>query len=178
MRLQISNMKAHPIFIMQHRKFSFNRSAIQKIKMEKEETIEVLNSLITINNDRIEGYETASEETEEPDFKALFAQFILTSQKCKRELVMEVNALGGEVAEGTKTSGKFFRVWMDVKAALRGKDRKAILSSCEFGEDAAKDAYDKELENDSEHLSAEHRRMINAQKSLLKTDHDHVKALH
>lgn len=178
MQRQISSMKAQQILIMQHLKYLLNRSVIKKIKMEKEKIIEVLNSLITINNDRIEGYETASEETEELDLKALFAQFILTSQKCKRELVMEVNALGGEVAEGTKTSGKFFRVWMDVKSALRGKDRKAILSSCEFGEDAAKDTYDKALEKDPEHLSSEHRRMINAQKSLLKTDHDHVKALY
>lgn len=33
--------------------------------MENEATIEVLNTLITINNDRIEGYETAANETED-----------------------------------------------------------------------------------------------------------------
>ncbi len=145
--------------------------------MEKEKTIRVLNSLITINNDRIEGYETASEETEEIDLKTMFAQFISTSQKCKRELVREVNSLGGEKAEGTKVSGKFFRVWMDVKAALTGKDRKAILNSCEFGEDEAIDTYDEVLKNELEHLSAEQQTMIAGQKSLLKADHDHVKAL-
>ena len=137
----------------------------------------MLNSLITINNDRIEGYETASKETEEHDLKTLFARFISTSQRCKQELVREVNKLGGEVAEGTKTSGKFFRLWMDVKAALTGKDRKAILNSCEYGEDKALETYDKVLENDLEHLSAEQQTMIYAQKSLLKADHDHVKAL-
>lgn len=30
--------------------------------MDKEKSIDVLNTLIEINNDRIEGYETASEE--------------------------------------------------------------------------------------------------------------------
>lgn len=110
--------------------------------MEREKTIDVLNSLITINNDRIEGYETASEGTEEHDLKTLFARFISTSQKCKRELIMEVRTLGGEVAEGTKTSGKIYRIWMDVKAALTGKDRKAILDSCEYGEDEAQDTYE------------------------------------
>lgn len=150
---------------------------LKKIKMEKEKAIDVLNSLITINNDRIEGYETASKETEEPDLKTLFAQFISTSQKCKQELVEEVNTLGGKAAEGTLTSGKFFRVWMDVKAALTGKDRKAILNSCEYGEDVAKDTYDKALENDLTHLSAVQQTMINNQKSLLKADHDHIKAL-
>lgn len=145
--------------------------------MEKEKAIEVLNSLITINNDRIEGYETASKETEEFDLKALFAQFISTSKNCKQELAMEVNKLGGEEAEGTKVSGKFFRMWMDVKAALTGKDRKAILNSCEYGEDEALDTYEEALENDLEHLSAEQQTMIIAQKSLIKADHDHVKAL-
>lgn len=78
--------------------------------MKRDKTIEVLNSLITINTDRIEGYETATEETKEHDLKSMFSQFITTSQKCKQELVLEVNKLGGEVAEGTTTSGKFFRV--------------------------------------------------------------------
>lgn len=145
--------------------------------MEKDKTIDVLNSLVTINNDRIEGYETASKETEEHDLRSLFAQFISTSQKCKQELVREVQKLGGEVAEGTKTSGKFFRTWMDVKAALTGKDRKAILNSCEYGEDKALETYGDALDNDLEHLSAEHQTMINAQKLQLKADHDHVKAL-
>jgi hypothetical protein len=49
--------------------------------MAKEKTIEVLNTLITINNDRIEGYETAAKETEKQDLKVLFAQFSSTSQK-------------------------------------------------------------------------------------------------
>lgn len=146
--------------------------------MEKEKAIEALNTLITINNDRIEGYETASKETEEHDLKTLFAQFIATSQKCKQELVMEVNTLGGKAAEGTKTSGKFFRVWMDVKAALTGKNRKAILNSCEDGEDEANDTYQDVLDNESEHLNVHQQTMIFKQKSLLQADRDHVKALH
>lgn len=145
--------------------------------MKIEKAIDVLNSLITINNDRIEGYETASKETEEHDLKTLFAQFISTSKECKQELVREVNKLGGEEAEGTKVSGKFFRAWMDLKAALTGNDRKAILNSCEYGEEEALKTYEKALENDSEHLSADQQTMIIAQKSLLQADHHHVKAL-
>lgn len=145
--------------------------------MENDKTIDVLNSLITINNDRIEGYETASEATDEQDLKALFARFISTSQKCKQELVGEVQKLGGDVAEGTKTSGKFFRAWMDVKAALTGRDRKAILNSCEYGEDQAQDTYEDVLENDLEDLKVSYRKMISDQKSLLNADHHHVKDL-
>lgn len=145
--------------------------------MEKEKAVDVLNSLITINNDRIEGYERASKETEEFDLKTLFAQFISTSQQCKQELIMEVNLLGGEVAEGTTVSGKFFRTWMDVKAAITGKDRKAILDSCEYGEDEALDTYEDVLENDFEHLSSEQQSMVLGQISLIEADHDHLNVL-
>ena len=145
--------------------------------MENEKTIAVLNKLITINNDRIEGYETASKETEEQDLKTLFAHFTATSQKCRHELTNEVSKLGGTAAEGTLTIGKFFRAWMDVKAALTGKDRKAILNSCEYGEDIAKDSYEKALNNDIENLNLEQQTMIKAQHILLMADHDKIKSM-
>lgn len=145
--------------------------------MKNEKTIDVLNSLITINNDRIEGYKTATEETEEFELKSLFAGFILTSEKCKRELVKEVTILGGEIAEGTKISGKFFRVWMDVKAALMGKNRKVILNSCEFGEDEAKQTYENALQDNLEDLSSDHQAMIRNQEQVMQADRNHIKAL-
>lgn len=145
--------------------------------MKNEDTIDVLNSLITINNDRIEGYETASKETEEPDLKSLFGQFISTSKRCNQELIFEVHTLGGAEAKGTTTSGKFFRVWMDVKAALTGKDRNAILNSCQYGEEQATNTYDNALENESEFLNANHYSMVNTQRSLLKADQEHIKVL-
>lgn len=145
--------------------------------MEKEKTIEVLNTLITINNDRIEGYETAYNETEEQDLKSLFTKFSATSLKCKIELNSEVRKLGGIPAENTLASGKFFRVWMEVKAAITNKDRKAILNSCEYGEDVAKGTYEKVLEKDAENLSANQQNMIKAQHILLKADHDKVNSI-
>src|SRR3989344_995229 len=95
--------------------------------------IDSLNNLIQINNDRIQGYLTAAKETEEADLKELFSEMMQTSQECRRELVQEVTKLGGTPIEGTTVSGKIYRAWMDVKAALTSKDRKAILNSCEFG---------------------------------------------
>ena len=143
--------------------------------MEKEKTIEVLNTLVTINNDRIEGYETASKETEDKDLKRLFSQFISTSLKCKQELEKEVVILGGTPSESTKTSGKFFRAWMDLKAALTGNDHKAILNSCEFGEDAAVNTYKNVLMNNSSDLTLDQQNLINAQYTLIKADHDEIK---
>ncbi len=143
--------------------------------MEKEKSIDLLNTLIEINNDRLEGYETASKETDEQDLKSMFSKFSLTSQKCKKELEAEVNRMGGKPMEGTKTTGKLFRAWMDVKAALTGKDRHAILNSCEFGEDVAVDTYTKALRNNLEDITVEQQSMLNAQHLLIKADHDTVK---
>lgn len=145
--------------------------------MDREKTIDVLNTLITINNDRIEGYETASKEAKEHDLKALFSQFSNTSHSCKRELVAEVNKLGGTPSEGTNTTGKIYRAWMDIKAALTGNDRKAILSSCEYGEDVAVGTYKDALSDHVSELSAEHQSMLHSQHALIKADHDKVKSM-
>src|ERR1044071_8103095 len=95
------------------------------------EVVDSLNNLIQINNDRIQGYLTASKETEESDLKSVFSEMMQTSQECRRELAQEVTRLGGTPIEGTTVSGKFYRAWMDIKAALTSKDRKTILNSCE-----------------------------------------------
>ena len=136
---------------------------------------EVLNSLITINNDRIKGYETAIDETKDEDLKSLFSEFIQTSQSAKRELVGEVVKLGEKPEEGTRADGKIYRAWMDFKSAVTGKDRKAILSSCEYGEDVALKSYENALKE--EHLGANYKPLVVSQQAMLQADHDRVKSL-
>ena len=114
--------------------------------MENSKNISALNKLIEINNDRVEGYETASKEANESDLKSLFGELAATSHKNLSELRSEVKRLGGTPEEGTRVTGKFFRAWMDVKAAFTGNDRHTILDSCEFGEDIAVKTYQVEID--------------------------------
>jgi len=141
-----------------------------------EKTVDVLNSLVQINNDRIEGYERAAKETDEQDLKDLFTKMASKSHMMNSQLSSEVLKRAGKPTEGTTTSGKAFRVWMDFKAALTGKDRHAILSSCEFGEDAAQDTYADALKSENE-LPADITALISDQKAQLREDHNTVKAL-
>lgn len=143
--------------------------------MKNDESIDVLNSLITINNDRIQGYETAIDETEDQDLKTLFSQFIQTSRNCKNELITAVTKLGGTPEDGTRVDGKIYRAWMDFKAMVTGKDRKAILSSCEYGEDVAVNTYEKALKDPD--LASEYYSLVTAQSSKIKADHDTVRNL-
>ncbi|WP_343631740.1 PA2169 family four-helix-bundle protein [Fluviicola sp.] len=141
-----------------------------------QEIVDCLNNLVQINNDRIQGYLTASQETDQDDLKSVFSEMMTTSQECRRELVQEITKLGGTPIEGTTVSGKLYRVWMDIKAALTSKDRKAILNSCEFGEDAAVKTYQTEL--DSETLKGtEYLQVVQQQYSKIKSGHDKIKQL-
>jgi len=139
-------------------------------------TIEILNDLVEINNDRIVGYERALDELKDTDadLKALFTSMIDESRKIRVDLAGEVQALGGEFEAGTTTSGKLYRAWMDVKAVFTGRDRHAVLANCEFGEDAAQKAYKDALKED---LPGYIRTTLESQKSMLKTSHDQIKAL-
>ena len=47
--------------------------------MKTEKSINVLNKLVEINNDRTEGYKTALKEAHEADLKKMFTGFITTS---------------------------------------------------------------------------------------------------
>jgi uncharacterized protein (TIGR02284 family) len=137
-----------------------------------EKSIDTLNSLIECNNDRIEGYERALKETSESDLRSLFTEFADHSRKFKQELASEVRKLGGEPEEGTSTSGKLYRAWMDVKAALTSKDRRAILSSCETGEDVAVKWYEDKLKDGS---ANSHTQLIRTEYEQIKKDHDKVR---
>jgi uncharacterized protein (TIGR02284 family) len=141
-----------------------------------EKVTEVLNDLIKINNDRIEGYERAVEDTRDKDvdLQAIFHRMADESKQYTSELESQVRKSGGDTATDTTVSGKIYRVWMDFKSAISGKARKSILESCEFGEDAAQKAYEEALKSDAE-LPAEVRQLIVNQKAALKTSHDTIK---
>ncbi|HEX8316405.1 MAG TPA: PA2169 family four-helix-bundle protein [Flavisolibacter sp.] len=143
-----------------------------------EKLANILNDLIRINHDRVVGYEKAIEELKDTDadLKTLFHRYITESRQYAQELTQEVGRLGGDPAEGTTNSGKIYRVWMDLKAAITGKDRKTILDNCEFGEDAAQKAYDLALNSDVD-LEPSLRDLIVRQKATLKVGHDEVKRL-
>lgn len=139
-------------------------------------TVEVLNDLIEINNDRIAGYEKSLEELKGKDanLKNYFLKYIDQSRQLKLALGTEVEVLHGTMESGTTASGKLYRAWMDVKSAFTSGSEKTVLNSAEYGEDAAQKAYTSALEED---LPAHIRELIASQQQELKQAHDEVKAL-
>lgn len=141
------------------------------------EIIDILNDLIRINNDRIEGYEKAVEEINDvfrAEIKTMLFQMTEESRAYKLDLKDTVIKLGGTPAEDTTTSGKIYRVWMDLKTTFAGNNILSVLESCEAGEDAALKAYKDALEEDIE-WPEDIYRMVSSQRLLIKVSHDRIK---
>jgi uncharacterized protein (TIGR02284 family) len=147
------------------------------METSNEKVIDIINDLIRINNDRVEGYERAANEIrdiQQAEIKSLFFRLSEDSRRYKNELTEAVISLGGEPAQETTVSGKFYRVWMDVKAAFSKDDLKAALESCEYGEDVALKAYQEALQaevNWPSNISA----LVSGQRQELRASHDKVK---
>jgi uncharacterized protein (TIGR02284 family) len=143
-----------------------------------EKSVEVLNDLIEINNDRVAGFEHASKDLDENDgdLKAIFERFSSESRANAQELTDAVNRIGGEAETGTSGTGAIHRAWLDVKATFSGHDRKSVLAECERGEDAIKKAYKDALTVDNG-LSPELDRIVARQQEGIISAHDKIKFL-
>ncbi|WP_035333332.1 ferritin-like domain-containing protein [Dyadobacter crusticola] len=142
---------------------------------QNEEIIEALNDLIVINNDRIAGYEKAYSETKEieTDLRAMFNNLADQSRANVADLTNFVRNLGGEPETGTMTSGKLYRVWMDIRSLFSWDNRRAVLENAEGGEDAAKKAYDAAV--DSVAYPDEIKEVLLRQQSAIHNAHDTLK---
>ncbi|HTE24639.1 PA2169 family four-helix-bundle protein [Flavitalea sp.] len=141
------------------------------------ETIEILNDLIEINNDRIQAYKLSLRDLKIGDqvLSPLFMKMIDESKKNNRVLSREVDILGGEAERGTSLEGKFYRAWMNVRNTLAGKKKYQILQNCEINEDSTLEAYRTAIQ--CEELSGYLREMISDQLDELLHSHDSIKSL-
>ncbi len=134
----------------------------------------LIKDLIIINNDRYEGYKTAAKETNDQQLKAMFEGFSAQSNQFNSVLRGFISAEESPKGE-TTTSGKVYRAWMDIRAAISSNDRKVVLSSCEFGEDVALDSYKTALKE--EELPEEISSTVRKQQEQLQEAHNTVKAM-
>jgi len=143
-----------------------------------EKSVEILNDLIEINNDRIAGFTHAAKDLgdNDSDLTSLFQSFKEESRQNVQELSTAINQIGGEADFDTSSSGALHRAWLDVKATFTGHDRKSVLAECERGEDAIKRAYESALAYDGG-LSPEQTPLVLRQQAGIIAAHDKIKAL-
>ena len=142
------------------------------------EIVDDLNDLVKINNDRIQGYEKAIEDNEDTQLDDLFRHYVIQSQNFRSQLaehIVRIDGLAVSDATSTDVTSKLHRAWIDIKSALTGKDRDSVLSSVEFGESAAVEAYQDAIEKD--HIPAYIKEDLQKQLTELQSALDKVKGL-
>jgi uncharacterized protein (TIGR02284 family) len=142
-------------------------------------TIEILNDLIVINDDRIEGYEKADKEFEErgdtgPD-RWFFSKFIKASQGYNRVLKAKIATLTTKMGDNNSFLGKIHLAWMAVRGIFISHDRRGLLKECAYGESAMEKAYQHTLNGKS--LTADIREVLTTQQTELHEAHDEIKGL-
>lgn len=146
--------------------------------MNTEKAIENLNTLLSLNNDRIEGYKSAIYEAKEADIKIMFSRLAQTSLDCTKELVYELKRLGGKKNNEYRETGKFFSIWVVMKKAIKKDDRKTILDMCKHDENLVLEEYQKILNQGVYKISPTEQSVLNNQYNLLKADYERVNKMH
>ncbi len=137
--------------------------------------IHVLNSLIATTIDSVNGYSEAAKDSADSRFATKFTTRANERRKVVSDLQAEVTRLGGTPDDdGTVLAGAH-RTFLNLKAAVTGKNDKAVIDEVERGEDHIKAKFEDAM-NDSE-LSASAKTAISAAWGSVKSGHDEMRDL-
>ena len=142
--------------------------------MDRDDLIDILNDLIETCKDGEAGFRTCAEDVQRADLKPRMERAAKRCAKAARELQTKVQLLGAKAEKKGSFAGSAHRRWVDIKAAIMGKDDAAVIAECERGEDVAKERYQEALEKD---LPPDVRAVVERQYEGLLQHHDAVRDL-
>lgn len=145
--------------------------------MDNTKSVEALNTLLEINLARTKAYKAAYAKTEDYELQALFTRLHNNSEKCTAKLASELKLLGGTPTETADASGRFHSALMDIRAAIIGKNQRAILQQCEYGEDIVVATYRNVLQEQAQHLGRSQFRVVKTQSDSIQQSHEEIKVL-
>lgn len=116
---------------------------------QHEKAISTLNHLIETSKDGIDGFRSAAAAVKNADAQQLFTSRVPIIEHALVELQAEVRRLGGDPETSGSTAAAVHRGWLNLRAAITGKDEAAVITECLRGEELAvkrfEDALDEEL---------------------------------
>ena len=134
-----------------------------------------LNTLIATLIDSVNGYEDAAANSEAGRFQQMFRERASERQRAVEDLRAEVRRLGGNPEDDGSFMGKTHQRFLDLKAAVTGRDDKAIIAEVERGEDYLKEKFETAL--NSGHLSGESRAAVERAYQSVRSGHDQMSQL-
>jgi uncharacterized protein (TIGR02284 family) len=147
----------------------------EKAMNDRQDEISTLNSLIATTVDSINGYEDSAKNIDNERFREIFRQRANERQQVVEDLRTEVRRLGGDPEEGGSFLGKAHQRFEDLKAAVTGRDEKAIINEVERGEDYLKEKFETALDSGS--LSGETRAAVERCYQSVRAGHDQMSQL-
>jgi uncharacterized protein (TIGR02284 family) len=135
----------------------------------------VLNTLLATLTDSVNGYREAAEHAQDAGLKELFQGSADERTQVANDLRNEVSRLGGDPDDDGSLMGKTHQRFLDLKAAITGRDDKAIINEVERGEDYLKAKFKAATESDS--LSGESRAVVEQAYQSVLRGHDRVSKL-
>jgi uncharacterized protein (TIGR02284 family) len=144
------------------------------MKSETSETIDLLNNLVETCKDGCEGFQTAADESKDPNLQSIFRRYSTQRADFARELRQVIGTLGGEPDKHGSVSGALHRGWINIKAAVSSNEPHAVLEEAERGEDAAVAAYRDASEQIYDPVA---RDLVSRQFTAVKAAHDEVRDL-
>ena len=139
------------------------------------DTISTLNTLIATTIDSITGYEDSAQNIDNERFREIFRQRANERQQVVESLRSEVRRLGGNPEDEGSFLGKAHQRFEDLKAAVTGRDEKAIINEVERGEDYLKDKFETALDGDT--LSGDSRAVVERCYQSVRSGHDQMSQL-
>ena len=129
-----------------------------------QEIVSDLKGLIAIINDGKEGYQSASESTDNVELKAVFLKYVAERALYENELKAHLVQHGAtsDNEEGG-ILGAIHRTWIDIKEALTDKSETALLRAVVTGEKAALAKYDAAIEDNQ--LHEDHLNLLTSQRN-------------
>src|SRR5687767_4517176 len=144
--------------------------------MDRETEITTLNTLISTLIDSVTGFEDAATNLDSNSrLQQLFRERASERQRVVQDLHEEVRRLGGNPEDDGSFMGKTHQRFLDLKAAVMGRDDKAIINEVERGEDYLKGKFETALEGGT--LSGETRSIVERAYQSVRSGHDQVSAL-
>ncbi|MNX52231.1 hypothetical protein D3C86_829080 [compost metagenome] len=136
--------------------------------------IKVLNDLIETSKDGEKGFNAAADDTKTAELQQLFRSRASDCATGAAELQALVSQLGGKPEDSGTVSGAMHRGWTNLKAAVASRTDLVLLEECERGEDVAKAAYGKALQDT---LPENVRAVVERQYQGVLRNHDQIRDL-
>jgi uncharacterized protein (TIGR02284 family) len=143
--------------------------------MDREAEVSTLETLATTLIDSINGYEDAAKNSDNPRFQQIFRERSSERRRVLDDLRSEIRRLGGDPPDDGSISGKTHQRWLDLKAAVTGRDDQSVINSVEAGEDYLKEKFETALSSGD--LTGESRQVVERVYQSVRSGHDQMSQL-